>query len=376
MVKKLCMAVMAMCMMLSCAPKQQEATTLSGLKPSDFTTEVEGKPIALYVLKNANGAEACVTNWGGRLVSLMVPDKAGKMTDVVLGYDSIQAYISSTGNFGALIGRYGNRIANAKFSLDGEEYSLPANDNSNCLHGGPNGFDRQAWTANQIADNAVELTYISKDGEAGFPGNLNVKVTYTLTDDNAMDIKYEATTDKKTIVNLTNHSYFNLSGIPGSTILDHQLSINADNYTPVDSLLIPTGIETVEGTPMDLRAPIVIGDSINNDFIQLKLAGGYDHNWVLNTNCDVNQVAATVYAPTSGILMEVYTNEPGLQIYCGNMMEEKEIGKHGTVYPRRGAICLESQHYPDSPNHPAFPSCVLEPGQTYHSECIYKFSVK
>lgn len=377
MIKKLCMAVMAMCMMLSCAPKQQpEATTLSGLKPSNFTTEVEGKPVALYVLKNAAGAEACVTNWGGRLVSLMVPDKAGKMTDVVLGYDSIQAYIASTGNFGALIGRYGNRIANAKFSLDGKEYTLPANDKTNCLHGGPNGFDRQVWDAKQVADNAVELTYTSKDGEAGFPGNLNVKVTYTLTDDNAMDIKYEATTDKKTVVNLTNHSYFNLSGIPGSTILDHQLSINADNYTPVDSMLIPTGIETVEGTPMDLRKPIVIGDSIDNDFIQLKLGGGYDHNWVLNTNCDVNKVAATVYSPTSGILMEVYTNEPGLQVYCGNMMAEKETGKHGTVYPRRGAICLESQHYPDTPNHPDFPSCVLEPGQTYHSECIYKFSVK
>ena len=371
------MAVMAVCMMLSCGQKKQaETPTLSGLTPSKFTTEVEGKPVSLYVLKNAKGAEACVTNWGGRLVSVMMPTKSGEMTDVVLGYDSIQAYISSTGNFGALIGRYGNRIANAKFTLDDVEYNLPANDNTNCLHGGPNGFDRQVWDAKQVGDNAVELTYVSKDGEAGFPGNLNVKVTYTLTDENAVDIKYEATTDKKTIVNLTNHSYFNLSGVPGSTILDHQLSINADSYTPVDSLLIPTGIETVEGTPMDLRHPIVIGDSINNDFIQLNLGGGYDHNWVLNTKGDINQVAATVYAPTSGIQMEVYTNEPGLQIYCGNMMAEKETGKHGVVYPRRGAICLESQHYPDSPNHADFPTCVLEPGQTYHSECIYKFSVK
>ncbi len=377
MVKKLCMAVMAVCMMLSCGQKKQaETTTLSGLTPSKFTTEVEGKPVSLYVLKNAKGAEACVTNWGGRLVSVMMPTKSGEMTDVVLGYDSIQAYISSTGNFGALIGRYGNRIANAKFTLNDVEYNLPANDNTNCLHGGPNGFDRQVWDAKQVGDNAVELTYVSKDGEAGFPGNLNVKVTYLLTDENAVDIKYEATTDKKTIVNLTNHSYFNLSGVPGSTILDHQLSINADNYTPVDSLLIPTGIETVEGTPMDLRNPIVIGDSINNDFIQLNLGGGYDHNWVLNTKGDINQVAATVYAPTSGIQMDVYTSEPGLQIYCGNMMAEKETGKHGVVYPRRGAICLESQHYPDSPNHADFPTCVLEPGQTYHSECIYKFSVK
>lgn len=383
MIKKFCVAAMALCMMLSCAQKQQQkeeaaapATTLSGLNPADFTSEVDGKPVALYVLKNAKGAEACITNWGGRWVSMMVPDKNGKMTDVVLGYDKLQDYISSTGNFGALIGRYGNRIANGKFTLDGVEYTLPQNDKTNCLHGGPNGFDRQIWDAKQLSDNSVELTYVSKDGEAGFPGNLNVKVVYTLTDDNAMDIKYEATTDKKTVVNLTHHSYFNLSGVAGSTILDHQLSINADNYTPVDTLFIPTGIAPVEGTPMDLREPVTIGDRIDGDFEQLVKAGGYDHNWVLNTKGDINQVAATVVAPTSGIQMQVYTNEPGLQVYCGNMMAEKENGKHGAVYPRRGAICLESQHYPDTPNHPDFPSAVLEPGQTYKSECIYKFSVK
>lgn len=383
MIKKFCVAAMALCMMLSCAQKQQQkeeaaapATTLSGLNPADFTSEVDGKPIALYVLKNAKGAEACITNWGGRWVSMMVPDKNGKMTDVVLGYDKLQDYISSTGNFGALIGRYGNRIANGKFTLDGVEYTLSQNDKTNCLHGGPNGFDRQVWDAKQLSDNSLQLTYVSKDGEAGFPGNLNVKVVYTLTDDNAMDIKYEATTDKKTIVNLTHHSYFNLSGVAGSTIMDHQLAINADNYTPVDELFIPTGIAPVEGTPMDLREPITISDRIDGDFEQLVKAGGYDHNWVLNTKGDINQVAATVVAPTSGIQMQVYTNEPGLQIYCGNMMAEKENGKHGVVYPRRGAICLESQHYPDTPNHPDFPSAVLEPGQTYKSECIYKFSTK
>jgi len=379
--KKLCIAAMAMAVLLSCSSKQQqqepkEEATLSGLYKSKFETEVDGKPTDLYVLKNAKGAEACVTNWGGRLVSVMVPDKNGKMTDVVLGYDSIQAYINSTGNFGALIGRYGNRIANGKFKLDGTEYTLPQNDKTNCLHGGPEGFDRQMWTANQTSPQSVELTYLSKDGEAGFPGNLNVKVTYTLTDDNAIDIQYEATTDKKTVVNLTNHSYFNLSGVPGSTIMDHQLSINADNYTPVDDKLIPTGIAKVEGTPLDLRQPQTISAHIDDDFDQLTKAGGYDHNWVLNTKGDVAQVAATVYAPTSGILMEVYTNEPGLQVYCGNMMNEKETGKHGTIYPRRGAICLESQHYPDSPNQADFPSTVLEPGQTYKSECIYKFSTK
>lgn len=379
--KKLCIAAMAMAVLLSCSSKQQqqepkEEATLSGLYKSKFETEVDGKPTDLYVLKNAKGAEACVTNWGGRLVSVMVPDKNGKMTDVVLGYDSIQAYINSTGNFGALIGRYGNRIANGKFKLDGTEYTLPQNDKTNCLHGGPEGFDRQMWTANQTSPQSVELTYLSKDGEAGFPGNLNVKVTYTLTDDNAIDIKYEATTDKKTVVNLTNHSYFNLSGVPGSTIMDHQLSINADNYTPVDDKLIPTGIAKVEGTPLDLRQPQTISAHIDDDFDQLTKAGGYDHNWVLNTKGDIAQVAATVYAPTSGILMEVYTNEPGLQVYCGNMMNEKETGKHGTIYPRRGAICLESQHYPDSPNQADFPSTVLEPGQTYKSQCIYKFSTK
>lgn len=379
--KKLCIAAMAMAVLLSCSSKQQqqepkEEATLSGLYKSKFETEVDGKPTDLYVLKNAKGAEACVTNWGGRLVSVMVPDKNGKMTDVVLGYDSIQAYINSTGNFGALIGRYGNRIANGKFKLDGTEYTLPQNDKTNCLHGGPEGFDRQMWTANQTSPQSVELTYLSKDGEAGFPGNLNVKVTYTLTDDNAIDIKYEATTDKKTVVNLTNHSYFNLSGVPSSTIMDHQLSINADNYTPVDDKLIPTGIAKVEGTPLDLRQPQTISAHIDDDFDQLTKAGGYDHNWVLNTKGDIAQVAATVYAPTSGILMEVYTNEPGLQVYCGNMMNEKESGKHGTIYPRRGAICLESQHYPDSPNQADFPSTVLEPGQTYKSQCIYKFSTK
>ena len=378
---KLCMAVMAMTMLMSCGGKQQqqqapqEEATLTGLYKSDFVTTVENKQTELYVLKNAKGAEACVTNWGGRLVSVMVPDKNGKMTDVVLGYDSIQAYLASSGNFGALIGRYGNRIAEGKFKIDGKEYTLPQNDGTNCLHGGPNGYDRQMWDANQVSPQSVELTYLSKDGEAGFPGNLNIKVTYTLTDDNAVDIKYEATTDQKTVVNLTNHSYFNLSGVPGSTIMDHELYVNADQYTPVDDKLIPTGIAKVDGTPLDLRKAQVISAHIDDDFDQLTKAGGYDHNWVLNTKGDEKAVAATVYSPVSGILMEVYTNEPGLQIYCGNMMKE-ETGKKGATYPRRGAICLESQHYPDSPNHPDFPSTILEPGQKYYSRCIYKFLVK
>ena len=373
--KRLCMAVMAMCLLLSCGEKREEAT-LSGLMKSDFVSEVEGKPTALYVLKNKNGAEACITNYGGRLVSVMVPDKNGKMTDVVLGYDNIGQYVQSDGNYGALIGRYGNRINQGKFTLDDIEYTLPQNNGAHCLHGGPQGYHARMWDAKQLNDQALELTYLSKDGEAGFPGNLDIKVTYTLTDDNAVGIKYEVTTDKKTVVNLTNHSYFNLSGVPGSDVLDQLVMINADNYTPVDSTLIPVGISPVDGTPLDLRTPVAIGKQINDPFQQLQFGRGYDLNWVLNTNGDKNVLAAKAYSPTSGIALEVYTNEPGIQFYTGNFMDGKDTGKHGVLYPHRGALCLETQHYPDSPNHPDFPSVVLNPGEKYLSECIYKFTVE
>ncbi len=373
--KMQCMAVMAMCLLLSCGEKKEEAT-VSGLMKSDFVSEVEGKQTALYVLKNKNGVEACVTNYGGRLVSVMVPDKNGKMTDVVLGYDNIASYVKSDGNYGALIGRYGNRINQAKFTLDDTEYTLPQNDGNHCLHGGPEGFHTRMWDAKQLNDQALELTYLSKDGEAGFPGNLNVKVTYTLTDDNAIDIRYEATTDKKTVLNLTNHSYFNLSGIPGSNVLDQQVMINADNYTPVDGTLIPTGISPVEGTPLDLRTPVAIGQHIDDPFEQLQFGHGYDLNWVLNAGGNKSVLAAKAYSPTSGIALEVYTNEPGIQFYTGNFMDGKDIGKHGVTYPHRGALCLETQHFPDSPNHPDFPSVVLNPGEKYISECMYKFSVE
>ncbi len=374
--KKLSVAALAMCLLLSCGEKKEELT-LSGLKQSDFVTETQGKKTSLFVLKNSNGLEACITNYGGRLVSMMVPDKNGKMTDVVLGYGSIADYLASDGNFGALIGRYGNRIAKAKFTLDGSEYSLPQNDNGNCLHGGPQGYHTRMWDANQVSDKVLELTYLSKDGEAGFPGNLDIKVTYTLTDNNAIDIKYEATTDKPTVVNLTNHSYFNLSGIPGSQILDQLMMINADAYTPVDGNLIPTGVlEPVEGTPMDLRMPVAIGEQIDNSFEQLTLGRGYDHNWVLNSKGDINTLAAKAISKTSGIVLEVYTNEPGVQFYAGNFMTGDDKGKNGTVYPHRGAFCLETQHYPDSPNQPNFPSTVLRPGEKYVSQCIYKFKVE
>ena len=376
---------MALCVMCACGGKREKAEsqtkeetkTLSGLKPSDFVSEVDGKPTALYVLKNSQGAEACVTNWGGRLVSVMVPDRDGKLTDVVLGYDNIQQYVQfPDNNYGALIGRYGNRIANGQFQLDGQSYQLPQNNNGHCLHGGPKGYHAVTWDARQLDRQSVELTYLSPDGEAGFPGNLKVKVIYRLTDDNAIDIQYEATTDKPTIVNLTNHSYFNLSGVPGSTITDHKIQINADTYVPVDETLIPTGkIETVEGTPMDLRQLVTVGDHIDDDFAQLRYGGGYDHNWVLNTKGDLNTPAAKVVSEKSGIVMEVFTNEPGLQFYAGNSMSEAgDKGKLGVVYPRRGALCLETQHYPDSPNQKSFPSVVLKPGETYQSRCIYKFS--
>lgn len=378
-------AAMALCVMCACGGKGEKAEsqasdeekTLSGLRPSDFVAEVDGKPTALYVLRNSQGAEACVTNWGGRLVSVMVPDRDGKMTDVVLGYDNIQQYVQfPDNNYGALIGRYGNRIANGRFQLDGQSYQLPQNNNGHCLHGGPKGYHAVTWDARQLDGQAVELTYLSSDGEAGFPGNLKVKVVYRLTDDNAIDIQYEATTDKPTVVNLTNHSYFNLSGVAGSTITDHRIQINADSYVPVDSTLIPLGkIEPVEGTPMDLRQLVTVGDHIDDDFAQLRYGGGYDHNWVLNTKGDINTPAAKVISDKSGIVMEVFTDEPGLQFYAGNSMSEAgDKGKLGVVYPRRGALCLETQHYPDSPNQPSFPSVVLKPGETYRSHCIYKFS--
>jgi len=370
------MSILTLCLLISCAQKKEELT-LSGLLPSDFVANVNGKPTALYVLSNDKGVEACVTNYGGRLVSLMVPDRNGNMTDVVLGYGSIAEYLSSSGNFGATIGRFGNRIAQGRFTLDQITYELPKNNNGHCLHGGPEGYHTRIWDAKQIDSQTLELTYLSIDGEAGFPGNLNVKVTYHLTNDNAVDIFYEASTDKPTVVNLTNHSYFNLSGEPNKPITNHKLMINADTYTPVDETLIPTGeLPSVEGTPMDLRQSTNIGDHIDDEFDQLKYGKGYDHNWVLNTNGDINIIAAKAYSLLTGITLEVYTNEPGVQFYAGNAMSGKDTGKHGIVYPNRGAICLETQHYPDSPNQPAFPSTVLRPGEKYTSRCIYKLGIE
>lgn len=371
--KKILFVALAAVALLSCKKEEKNVQTLSGLQTKDFVGKVNGKETALYSLKNARGLEACITNYGGRLVSLLVPDRKGDLKDVVLGYGSIAEYLAVDGNYGALIGRYGNRIKDGKFTLDGVTYDLPKNNNGHCLHGGPKGFHNQVWDAEQIDAQTLKLTYLSKDGEEGFPGNLNVTVIYKLTDDNAIDIQYEATTDKPTVVNLTNHSYFNLSGNLGTQIKDHYMYINADSFTAVDATLIPVAITPVDSTPMDLRRPMIISSGIDDPYEQIELGKGYDHNWVLNTKGDVKQIAAKVYHDGSGIVMDVYTNEPGIQFYSGNFMGRSDDGKLGVKYLHRGALCLETQHYPDSPNQPNFPSTVLRPGEKYTSRCIYMF---
>ena len=369
-------------MVSSCTNKQKEAnvveTTKSGLVKSDFQTVIDGDSTNLYVLNNSNGVEVAITNYGGRIVSVMVPDKDGVFKDLVLGFDNIDDYTATDNNFGATIGRYGNRIAHGKINIDGVEYELPQNNFGHSLHGGPEGFDKKVFIATQPDNKSLILTYLSEDGEAGYPGNLNVKVTMTLTDNNAIDIRYEALTDKKTVVNLTNHSYFNLSGDANNNVLDNILMINADSFTPVDDTFMTTGeILTVEGTPMDFRTPTSIGERIDNyEYDQLKFGDGYDHNWVLNTKGDISQVAASVYSPASGIQLEVYTDEPGVQVYTGNFLAGTDTGKYGAVYGKRNAICLETQKYPDTPNKPDWPSAFLMPGDTYTSRCIYKFTVK
>lgn len=355
----------------------EETSTISGLKRINFQSEVKGEPTDLYVLKNSNGMEVSITNFGGIIVSIMVPDKDGNMKDVVLGFDNVSDYVNIDNNFGATIGRYGNRIANGKFEIDGVVYELAQNNKIHNLHGGPEGFDDKVFKANQTSDQSVELTYLSADGEMGFPGNLDVKVTMTLTDDNAIDIQYEATTDKETVCNLTNHSYFNLSGNPANSILDHVLMIDADGFTPIDDTSMTSGdIDPVEGTPFDFTSPTAVGERIDSDFEQLINGNGYDHNWVLNNKGDDSQVAATVYSPVTGIQLDVLTSEPGLQIYTGNFLDGTMTGKNGIVYNKRSAICLETQKYPDSPNKPHWPQPYLKPGEKYTSRCIYKFSVK
>lgn len=349
------------------------------MEDSDFNKNLPEGTVKLYRLKNKNGLEMAVTNFGARVVELYVPDREGNFEDVVLGYDNVDEYIDNPSSyFGAPIGRYGNRIADARFTLNGETYELEANNGPNNLHGWPGGYHNVVWEVQEADDQQLVFSYVSEDGHGGFPGTLTVKMTYTLTDENEFKIDYEAETDAPTVVNLTHHSFFNLNGAGNGDILNHKLMINADHYTPVNSVLIPTGeIAPVKGTPMDFTSPHIVGDRIDDDFEQLAFAGGYDHNWVLNNTQGSGEArhAAAVWVPENGRRMDVYTTEPGIQFYAGNFLKDME-GKGGQVYVKRGALCLETQHFPDSPNQPDFPSVVLNPGEQYTQTCIYKFSVE
>ncbi|KRT15922.1 aldose epimerase [Pedobacter ginsenosidimutans] len=348
-------------------------TTLPGQIPSaeNFQQEIDGKHTDLFILKNKQGMKAAITNYGGRLVSLLVPNAKGDTVDVVVGFNDLDGYKdSSEPYFGATIGRYGNRIAKGKFSIDGKAYQIIPNNGPNALHGGKQGFQYRVWDAKRIGDSVLVLKYTSKAGEEGFPGKLNAMVTYTLTHDNHLELEYSASTDEPTIVNLTNHAFFNLNG--AGSILSHNLMINANGYTPVGSTLIPTGaLASVKGTPFDFRISEKIGSRINADNQQLKFGKGYDHNYVLNPS--KMMPAAVVTGDLSGITMEVYTTEPGLQFYSGNFMQSKNKLRTG-LDDFRTAFCLETQHFPDSPNHPNFPNTVLRPGQVYKSTSIYTFS--
>lgn len=373
-------------MLTGCQADQQAATTQSGLNPAKFDSTIDGKKTALYTLKNANGMEVSITNFGGRIVSIMVPDKNGDMKDVVLGFDNIYNYADvehTPSDFGASIGRYANRIDNGRFVLEGDTIQLPQNNGKNCLHGGPKGWQYAVYEANQVSDTKVELTLVSPDGDMNFPGEVTAKVTYTLTDDNAIDIAYEATTDKPTVINMTNHSYFNLNGDPTKPITNCLLYVNADNFTPVDDTFIPLGqIQPVKEVPeLDFTTPTEVGKNVENfEVEQIKFGNGIDHNWVLNTykdgKGDDTTVAASVLCPETGIKLEVYTSEPGIQVYTGNFLDGTVKGKGGITYPKHGAICLESQHYPNTPNQPEWPTAELKPGETYTSHCIFKFSVE
>ena len=380
---------MAIAMLTACVNGQEgPQLTVSGLDPAKFDTTLQEKPVKLYILKNQNGMEVCITNYGGRVVSLVVPDKDGKPTDVVLGFDNIAQYadtLNSPTDYGSSVGRYANRIKEAKFVLNDTTYQLKANDGPNCLHGGgTTGWMNKVYDAEQIDEKTLKLTIVAEDGENGFPGTITAITTYKITDDNMLDITWEATTDKPTIINQTNHNYYNLNGDFTKPGYDMVLYVNADNFTPSDKLYIPTGeIKSVEGTPMDFRTAHAIGDSIKSEFDQIQNAGGYDHNWCLNTykdgKGDDTQVCASLYSPKTGIFMEMYTNEPGVQVYSGNFQgigNEPNIKHKGGVYPQHVSICLESQKYPDSPNKKDWVQPTLNPGEKYYSHAAYKFSVK
>jgi aldose 1-epimerase len=349
-----------------------------GTTSAPFGQMPDGTPVTLYTLQNGKGALATICNYGGIVTSLKVPDRNGVPGDVVLGYDNLAGYLKDSPYFGALIGRYGNRIAQGKFTLNGQTCTLATNNGPNALHGGLKGFDKVVWDAKPVTTDqgpALELRYVSKDGEEGYPGTLTVKAVYTLTADNALHLEYTATTDKDTVVNLTQHSYFNLAG--KGDILGHEVMINADQFTPVDATLIPTGeMPSVAGTPFDFRKPTTIGARINDSNEQLKFGGGYDHNWVITKPVGQLTLLARVHEPASGRVLEVLSTEPGLQFYSGNFLDGTITGKGGWVYQHRNGFCMEPQHYPDSPNHSNFPSVVLKPGQVYKNTIIYRFSAK
>lgn len=349
-------------------------------KRESFGKTRDGQDVEIYTLKNRRGAEARITTYGGAVVSLKMPDRHGKFDDVVLGFDDIEGYQKTTTYIGSLVGRYANRIAKGQFTLNGKQYTLATNNGENHLHGGVRGFDKVVWKARPLATrggSALELTYLSHDGEEGYPGNLNVRVVYTLTDANELKIDYSATTDKDTVINLTNHNYYNLAGQGSGDILGHVLTINASRFTPTDAGAIPTGeLRPVKGTPFDFTRPTAIGARIEQDEEQLKLGKGYDHNFVINGRPGTLRLAARVSEPTTGRVMEAWTTEPGMQLYTGNYLDGTDTGKGGKSYKYRYGFCLETQHYPDSPNRPEFPSTVLRKGARFRSTTVYKFSAR
>lgn len=376
-------ASIVVALLSSCTSGGKGELTLSGLDPAAFDTTINEKPVKLYTLKNLNGMEVCITNFGGRVVSLVVPDREGEPKDVVLGFDNVAQYadtVNSPSDFGAAIGRYANRINKGQIAIDGEQIQLPTNNFGHCLHGGPSGWQYQVYDAAQLNDSTLELTMNSPDGDNNFPGNVKATVTYIVRSNNSLDISYSATTDKPTVVNMTNHSYFNLNGDPTESIENCILHVNAYYYTPTDTTYMTTGkTEWIEGTPMDFREPTEIGANVNNfDYEPIRNASGYDHNWCLATYRDGKgndkQVAATLYSPLTGIYLEVYTNEPGIQVYTGNFLDGTVAGKKGIKYDKHAGVCLETQKYPDTPNKPDWPSALLQPGERYYSHCVYKFS--
>jgi len=379
--KKLLIAITALAAIACNNNKTNDKTMAeSNISEAPFGVLASGDSVKLFTLKNTNGMEVAISDLGGTIIKWTAPDKDGKFEDITLGSNNPEDYLSNTKYLGALIGRFGNRIAKGKFSLDGKEYTLAINNGPNSLHGGLNGFNAAIWTATPIegAEPGLKLTYLSKDGEEGYPGNLNVEVIYTLKNDNSLSIDYKATTDKSTVVNLTNHAYFNLKGEGNGDITDHEITINADKFLPTDAGLIPTGeLKPVKGTPFDFTTAHLIGeridDTTDND---IKLGGGYDHCWVFTDQSNKLKSIANVLEPVSGRTMEVFTTEPAVQFYTGNFLNGKATGKSGKKYEFRYGFCLETQHFPDAPNQSAFPSTVLKPGETYTSTTIYKFGVK